>query len=347
MNDVQVVQPGSAASGAGSRLLSRDRLLQFGVLWALVIVLIGAAIVYPRVFEPRNVQNILSQAAPVGIVSVGMTFVMIGGGFDLSVGSTLALGAVVFAHLADPLGLWGAAAAVLLASIVCGVINGLIVTKLRVNPFVATLGTGSVFGGYAFIYSNSAPQVPNDFNFQYIGTESWFGWPISIYILIVIFLFGAFALARTVYGRSIYALGGNNEAARLSGIPVDFLRASTYVMTAICSGIGGIILSSRLGVGQADMGGARFDRHRRHRGHLPARRRGRDVANGGGASHHRHAYQCLRCTGRQQQLPARGKRHDRDRRGGARHLRPTDARLKGAAAMIALATDKRRIPNEK
>jgi ribose transport system permease protein len=256
MNDVQVVQPGSAASGAGSRLLSRDRLLQFGVLWALVIVLIGAAIVYPRVFEPRNVQNILSQAAPVGIVSVGMTFVMIGGGFDLSVGSTLALGAVVFAHLADPLGLWGAAAAVLLASIVCGVINGLIVTKLRVNPFVATLGTGSVFGGYAFIYSNSAPQVPNDFNFQYIGTESWFGWPISIYILIVIFLFGAFALARTVYGRSIYALGGNNEAARLSGIPVDFLRASTYVMTAICSGIGGIILSSRLGVGQADMGGS-------------------------------------------------------------------------------------------
>ena len=256
MNDVQVVQPGSAASGAGRRLLSRDRLLQFGVLWALVIVLIGAAIVYPRVFEPRNVQNILSQAAPVGIVSVGMTFVMIGGGFDLSVGSTLALGAVVFAHLADPLGLWGAAAAVLIASIVCGVINGLIVTKLRVNPFVATLGTGSVFGGYAFIYSNSAPQVPNDFNFQYIGTESWFGWPISIYILIVIFLFGAFALARTVYGRSIYALGGNNEAARLSGIPVDLLRASTYVMTAICSGIGGIILSSRLGVGQADMGGS-------------------------------------------------------------------------------------------
>jgi ribose transport system permease protein len=256
MNNVQTAQPVTSATGATSRLFSRDRLLQFGVLWAFVIVLIGAAVVYPRVFEPRNIQNILSQAAPVGIVSVGMTFVMIGGGFDLSVGSILALGAVVFAHLADPLGLWGAAAAVLVASIICGVINGLIVTKLRVNPFVATLGTGSVFGGYAFIYSNSAPQVPNDFNFQYIGTESWFGWPISIYILIVIFLLGAFALARTVYGRSIYALGGNNEAARLSGIPVDLLRASTYVMTAICSGIGGIILSSRLGVGQADMGGS-------------------------------------------------------------------------------------------
>lgn len=246
----------AAAKPAGRRLPVRDIFLQFGVVWAFVILLVGSAMLYPRVFDPTNIKNILSQSAPVGIVSVGMTFVMIGGGFDLSVGSIFALGAVVFAHLADPLGLWGAAVAVLVASAICGIINGLIVTKLRVNPFVATLGTGSAFGGYAFIYSNAAPQVPNDFNFQYLGTESWFGWPISIYILVAVFLVGAFVLARSVYGRSIYATGGNTEAARLSGIPTDVLRASTYVMTAICSGIGGMILSSRLGVGQADMGGS-------------------------------------------------------------------------------------------
>jgi len=219
-------------------------------------LLAGSAIVYPRVFDPTNVKNILSQASPVGIVSVGMTFVMIGGGFDLSVGSIFAFGAVVFAHLTDTLGLWGAAAAVMVASAICGIINGLIITKLRVNPFVATLGTGSAFGGYAFIYSNAAPQVPNDPNFQYLGTEAWLGWPISIYLLVIVFLVDAFVLSRTVYGRSIYALGGNNEAARLSGIPVDLLRGSTYVMTALCSGIGGMILASRLGVGQADMGGS-------------------------------------------------------------------------------------------
>lgn len=246
----------AAAKPAGRRLPLRDIFLQFGVVWAFVILLVGSAILYPRVFDPTNIKNILSQSSPVGIVSVGMTFVMIGGGFDLSVGSIFALGAVVFAHLADPLGLWGAAGAVMMASAMCGVINGLIVTKLRVNPFVATLGTGSAFGGYAFIYSNAAPQVPNDFNFQYLGTESWFGWPISIYILIAVFLIGAFVLARSVYGRSIYATGGNTEAARLSGIPTDVLRASTYVMTALCSGLGGMILSSRLGVGQADMGGS-------------------------------------------------------------------------------------------
>ncbi|MCW6510596.1 ABC transporter permease [Lichenifustis flavocetrariae] len=248
--------PPAAAKPPGKLALSRDIFLQFGVVWAFVILLIGSTILYPRVFDPTNVKNILSQSAPVGIVAVGMTFVMIGGGFDLSVGSIFALGAVVFGHLADPLGLWGAAGAVLVASTICGIINGLIVTKLRVNPFVATLGTGSAFGGYAFIYSNAAPQVPNDFNFQYLGTESWLGWPISIYILIAVFLAGAFVLARSVYGRSIYATGGNTEAARLSGIPTDVLRASTYVMTAICSGIGGVILSSRLGVGQADMGGS-------------------------------------------------------------------------------------------
>lgn len=256
MSNLQTTHPAPAVKHAGKRGLGRDVFLQFGVVWAFVLLLVGSAILYPRVFDPTNVKNILSQAAPVGIVSVGMTFVMIGGGFDLSVASIFALGAVVFAHLADPLGLWGAAGAVLAASVVCGVINGLIVTKLRVNPFVATLGTGSVFGGYAFIYSNAAPQVPNDFNFQYLGTEAWLGWPISIYILVAVFALGTFVLARSVYGRSIYATGGNTEAARLSGIPVDLLRGSTYVMTAVCSGVGGMILSSRLGVGQADMGGS-------------------------------------------------------------------------------------------
>lgn len=253
MTNLPMSQP---ASSQRKFALSLDVFLQFGVVWAFVILLAASFFLYPRVFDPTNVKNILSQAAPVGIVAVGMTFVMIGGGFDLSVGAIFALGAVVFAHLADPFGLWGAAGVVIIASTICGVINGLIVTKLRVNPFVATLGTGSAFGGYAFIYSNAAPQVPNDFNFQYLGTESWFGWPISIYILIAVFLVGAFVLARSVYGRAIYATGGNTEAARLSGIPVDVLRGSTYVMTAICSGIGGMILASRLGVGQADMGGS-------------------------------------------------------------------------------------------
>ncbi|MCB1488918.1 MAG: ABC transporter permease [Bauldia sp.] len=228
--------------------------LQFAMVWALVILLIVAGIVYPRFFDPINIKNILSQNAPVGIVAVGMTFVMIGGGFDLSVGAIFALGAVLFAQWADPLGLWGAAAAVMLVGLACGAINGFIVTKLKVNPFVATLGSGSAFGGAAYIVSHSAPQTPDNFDFQNLGTEYFLGWPISVWLLVLVLAGGGFALSRSVYGRSVYAIGGNTEAARLSGLSVDLLRSSTYVISALCSGLAGMILASRLGVGQADMG---------------------------------------------------------------------------------------------
>ena len=229
-------------------------ILQFGMVWAFVFLMIGAGFIYPRLYEITNIKILLSQAAPVGIVAVGMTFVLIGGGFDLSVGAIFALAAVFFAERADPLGLWLAAVVVLLVSVACGTINGFIVTKLRVNPFVATLGTGSVFGGGAYIYSNSAPQTPSNLDFQVLGTSDWVGWSISIWLMLIIFVVGGLALAKTVYGQSIYAIGGNNEAARLSGLRVNRLRGSTYVLSALCSGIGGMILASRLGVGQADMG---------------------------------------------------------------------------------------------
>jgi len=242
-------------AGRLNRLI-RVSVLQYGMVWALLALLIVATILYPGFFNPANIKNILSQNASVGIVAVGMTLVIIAGGFDLSVGAIFAIGAVLFANRADHAGLWGAAAIVLAASLACGTINGLIVTKLRVNPFIATLGTGSIFGGFAYLFSNSAPQTPDNFDFQILGTERWFGWPLPIWLLVAAFLIGGFVLAKTVYGRSIFAIGGNSEAARLSGMRVDLLRGSTYVVSAVCSGIGGMILASRLGVGQADMGGS-------------------------------------------------------------------------------------------
>jgi ribose transport system permease protein len=229
--------------------------LQFGLIWVFILLLIASAVIYPGLFQFANIRNIVSQSAPVGIAAVGMTFVIISGGFDFSVGSIVALSAVVFANRADVTGLWGAAAIVMLCSFICGTINGVIVTRLKVNPFVATLGSGSMFGGAAYIFSNNAPQTPNNPGFQYLGTQAWLGWPIASWILFVALLVGGFVLARTVYGRSIYAIGGNSEAARLSGLRVDLLRGSTYVISALCAGLAGLILTSRLGLGQADMGG--------------------------------------------------------------------------------------------
>jgi ribose transport system permease protein len=257
---MNMVVPQSTLEGGADRRVQRQRygsiIAQFGMVWAFIILVVAGSIVYPRLISVTNIINIFSQNAPIGIVAVGMTFVMIGGGFDLSVGAVFALGACVFADMTDLVGVWGAALVVILVSAVCGTINGFIVTKLKVNPFVATLGSGSAFGGIAYIYSHSAPITPNDPTFQTLGTGTWIGIPISIWLMALIIAIGGFTLAKSVYGQSIYAIGGNNEAARLSGLRVNLLRASTYVLTAVCAGLGGMIIASRLGVGQADMGTA-------------------------------------------------------------------------------------------
>lgn len=233
---------------------AKEALLQFGMIGVLAALVIVATIVYPRFLNPINLRNILSQSAPVGIVAAGMTFVMIAGGFDLSVGAIFALSAVAFAMLADGFGLWGAALAALAVGLACGAINGLLVTRMNVNTFVATLGTGSVFGGLAYIVSKSAPHSPDNYDFQELGVGTLFGIPYSILLLALSLLIGGAVLARTVYGRALYAIGGNMEAARLSGIKVENWKAGTYAISGICSALAGMLLASRLGVGQADMG---------------------------------------------------------------------------------------------
>jgi ribose transport system permease protein len=243
----------SLRAAQGARLKAVG--LQFGVVWALLLLLLGGRFVFPDLLSVNNIRNLLSQSAPVGIIAVGMTFVMISGGFDLSVGALFALGAVLFADMYDRIGGFGAAAVVLAVVALFGAVNGFIVTRLRVNPFVATLGTGSAFGGLAYIYSNSAPITPTSSTYQTLGSGQWIGCPISVWLMLAAFAAGWFVLAKTVYGQSIYAIGGNNEAARLSGLRVDLLRGSAYVLTALCAGLGGMILASRLAVGQADMGG--------------------------------------------------------------------------------------------
>jgi ribose transport system permease protein len=253
-----LVDNSQAGTAGGSTLLARRvfaLMLQFGMIWAFIVLVIVGAIIFPHLIAPTNIKNLLGQAAPVGIVAVGMTFVMISGGFDLSVGAIFALAAVVFADRYDAMGPVGAVLVVLLVTALCGAINGFIITRLRVNPFVATLGTGSVFGGSAYIYSKSAPITPTADSFQWLGTASWLGLPVSVWLMLLIYAVGWFALAKTVYGQSIYAIGGNNEAARLSGLRVNLLRGSAYVLTGLCAGVGGMIIASRLAVGQADMGG--------------------------------------------------------------------------------------------
>ncbi|MDO9379633.1 MAG: ABC transporter permease [Nocardioidaceae bacterium] len=238
------------ASPGRSQLLSR-----FSMIAVLIALIILASILYPGFLAPENVRDILVQNAAVGIIALGMTFVIISGGFDLSVGATYALGATVSAGVTlstgqPALGILAALA----AGGVCGVVNGILVAVLRINPFVATLGSASIISGIAYIYSKSAPFIVADPSFKVLATSRTAGIPTPIVILAVTFVVGGVLLAATRYGRNVYAVGGNHEASWLSGLRVPRITASVYVMTGLLAAFAGTIDASRLGVGQADVG---------------------------------------------------------------------------------------------
>lgn len=256
MSEIRAAIARSLLARSAPRLQTLTLVRRYGLLALLALLVSVSEYLYPHFLYWQNVRNILSQNALVGIVAVGMTFVIITGGFDLSVGSIYAAGATVYASLA--VAGWPVAAAAgmtLLVGIIAGLVNGLIVTRLRVNPFVATLGTMTAYSGLALIYSNSSPFVVEDPGFTRLGRGTALGLQISIWLLLSFFAVGQFILSKTVYGRSVFAIGGNNEASRLAGLQTEWLRTSTYVLSGACAAIAGMIIASRLAIGQADIGG--------------------------------------------------------------------------------------------
>jgi ribose transport system permease protein len=230
-------------------------LAKFGIVAVLIVLIVVGEITYPGFLARSNISDLVSQNASIGLVAIGMTFVILGEGFDLSVGGTYALSSVLYAQISvgHPVAL--AAAAALGAGLVAGLINGEVVARVRVNPFVATLGSGFVFSGLAYIYSKSAPISVQKAGFQWLGAGTLGGVPVAIWALAVVALVAAFILSRTVYGRNVYAVGGNLEACRLAGIRVGMVRGSTYVITGGLAALGGIMITGAVGVGQANVGG--------------------------------------------------------------------------------------------
>lgn len=247
----------SDGSAGGTRSIGTFA-AKYGMLGALIALILVATVIYPGFLNPANIGNILTQNAAVGLIAIGMTFVIISGGFDLSVGATYALGATLFAGLTLQTGsVFIAGIGALAAGLVAGAINGFIVARLGVNPFVATLGTSSVFSGVAYIYSNSSPFIVNgNPAFQDLALTRIAGVFLPIWLLIAAFILAALLLAKTTYGRNVYAVGGNYEAAWLSGLRVRGLNGSVYLMTGVLAALAGMMDASRLGVGQADVGAA-------------------------------------------------------------------------------------------
>ncbi len=227
-----------------------------GILFALLAIWAVTAILNPRFLDPYNLQLLSRQIAVFGLIAIGETFVILTEGIDLSSGSVIVLASVLVASfISSGLGIPLAIILTLLISVMIGIWHGIFVTKLKVPPFIITLGTFAMGRGLATVITKGQPilNLPSSFSFLWNGMLFKF-LPFPVFILIIISGSTIFLLSRTVYGRHIYAVGGNIEAARLSGINVDNTRILTYVLSAVMAGIVGILITSRLGQGNPNVG---------------------------------------------------------------------------------------------
>lgn len=206
----------------------------------------------------QNLLNVLRQAAITAILGIGMTFVILTGGIDLSVGSIVALASVSGGLLMMNAGwpMWQAVPVILLVGSLCGLVNGLIITVGKIPPFIVTLGTMQIFRGIALEMTNGEPMygisdvVPN---FGVWGTREYLGIPAPVVVTAVVFLIAAFLLRYTKLGLYSYAIGGNEQAARFSGIDVSRYKLAVYTFMGFTAGIAALVLSSRLDSAQPNV----------------------------------------------------------------------------------------------
>lgn len=236
------------AKGSVTRLLRNHAI----TLVAIVLV-IAVTIGNPNFISYFNIANILSQWAPAALMAIGMTYVIIAGGFDLSLAAGYSFCAVVAAMVAQEHAASIAFIAAVLAGCAIGISNAVLIARFDVNPFITTVGTGFIVTGITFVMTGNAAFIVSDPAFSVLGAERIYGMPYSGILLIVAFIIAAFVLARTVYGHLIYAVGGNPDASRLSGIRVPIVVGSTYVLLGALTGIAGFISASQLNSAQANM----------------------------------------------------------------------------------------------
>ena len=221
----------------------------------LIVICIFASILSSSFLSVSNLFNVVKQITVAGIVGCGMTFVILTGGIDLSVGSIVGLaGAIAAGILVSTENVFLAILAALGIGIVCGAINGFFVAQCEIPPFIATLGMMTLLRGCVLVYTKGAPIAIKVDAYKFIGKGTILGIPVPVLLLIVLYLIAHYILTQTGFGRSIYALGGNKEAARLSGIRVKYSEWMVYIFNGLMSGIAAIVLTARLGSAQSTSG---------------------------------------------------------------------------------------------
>ena len=243
-----IVQPEILPAARRTRIAgwgSRQR-----ALIALILLILFGALRYDHFLGAFNVLSVLRYNSMFALTGLGMCFVIMTGGIDLSVGTTAALASVVSAIL-SPMGILPGLFGGLLAGIVVGAINGFLVMRLRILPFIATLSGMLAASGTALLLAhNQSISVSYDTNFTWLGQGDLLGLPIPAWIALGAYVYGSIVLNFTGFGRHILAIGGNEDAARLMGLPVERIKFLTYTQSSVFASLAGVILAAQFGAGQ-------------------------------------------------------------------------------------------------
>ena len=224
-----------------------QRLLPFFTLLALFIIL---SIASPNFLTSTNLSSVVRQTAVINIMALGMTVIIIAGGIDLSVGSILALSGLLGAMTMEKHGIgWGIVAG-MLVGMLCGFANGLMITSLRISPFIVTLGTMGIYRGFALIISKGLPVHEIPPSFSYLGEGTLLGVPFVLWILLLCAVVTHIMLEHTRHGRYAFSIGSNPDAAFYAGVPVKFHTIVVYAGAGLLTGLSGMIEVSRLMTGQ-------------------------------------------------------------------------------------------------
>ena len=239
---------------------------KYGIFLIFIVMIVVASLLSPAFVSSTNLINIVRQMSVVGLIALGVTGIIVSAGIDLSSGSVVGLTAVVAASLAQSpdntnafypglhLPLLVPVVAACLVGALVGLINGTLIAKTRIPPFIATLGTFTAIRGAANLYTSGRPISDLTDEYDFIGQGDIFGVPVPIIILVVMAVVTHILYAHTKFGKYIYAIGGNEQAARVSGIDAARYKMLIYVYASFLAGLAGVVVSSRIGSGQPGLG---------------------------------------------------------------------------------------------
>jgi ribose transport system permease protein len=242
------------AAQVSGRQRSIEFVRRYAVLIMIVILFVTLTVATDSFLTTTNLQNILNQNAPLAIIAIAGTFVIIGGGFDLSTGAIVAVANVIAAwvavHESSALGLFAAP----VVGLLLGILNGVLITQLRIHSFLATLASSLAYRGLAVLITGGFLIAVTDPGFSKLGQGQVGGIYYAVIVLVVFALLGGFLLNYTAFGRYVFAVGGNEEAAQLSGVRVNWVKIGTFAFSGFAAGVAAAILVSRISSGQAQAG---------------------------------------------------------------------------------------------